>query len=428
MDDLCPHRAAPLSEGRLYERGVEDGGKETILECGYHGWRFNCSGRCVDIPVIDLERRIPAAADVGGVYATHVQAPGLIYVFLGDRAKADESKIPQSDTVVAAAPESIVWFRNVKRTMPTNFATITENIADPAHVQWAHHGTQGNRNTVPRNGNMEVSEVSSDGKIDGGIRIGDSPDYRLQVRYTAPSAMFYKVTKSPVGPFILLSWIVPTSHNSCDLFAVNAIVNPPWKIRLVKRFTPRWIEHTVSNTVLDGDTPMLRAAENHLQEMKRDGYGGAWKKQYVFRSGTWDNMVIKFREWLDKQAPFLPYATPLPAETPVEWSSHRKINDRYEHHTKDCGSCRPALENLRKALLVVLVAAGAAAATVLFSGLIYLALATGGARFLSQPLVIAGVAGLLSCMVLLAIAKKINHFISLLTYTDIGIERRLTES
>ncbi|GFR41161.1 hypothetical protein Agub_g1826, partial [Astrephomene gubernaculifera] len=41
--DVCPHRLAPLSEGRL-----EGGG--TRLACAYHGWEFNEAGACTRVP------------------------------------------------------------------------------------------------------------------------------------------------------------------------------------------------------------------------------------------------------------------------------------------------------------------------------------------------------------------------------------------
>ena len=40
--DVCPHRLVPLSEGRLNAAGE--------LECPYHGWTFEGSGRCTAIP------------------------------------------------------------------------------------------------------------------------------------------------------------------------------------------------------------------------------------------------------------------------------------------------------------------------------------------------------------------------------------------
>jgi nitrite reductase/ring-hydroxylating ferredoxin subunit len=42
FDDACPHRLAPLSEGRIDQWGR--------LQCVYHGWCFNGSGDCKFIP------------------------------------------------------------------------------------------------------------------------------------------------------------------------------------------------------------------------------------------------------------------------------------------------------------------------------------------------------------------------------------------
>ncbi|KAK4850963.1 hypothetical protein QYF36_011356 [Acer negundo] len=42
FDDTCPHRLAPLSQGRIDQWGR--------LQCAYHGWCFNGSGDCKFIP------------------------------------------------------------------------------------------------------------------------------------------------------------------------------------------------------------------------------------------------------------------------------------------------------------------------------------------------------------------------------------------
>src|ERR1700751_1072105 len=42
LRDVCPHRAAKLSAGKVR---AEAGGGETV-ECPYHGWRFHTDGAC----------------------------------------------------------------------------------------------------------------------------------------------------------------------------------------------------------------------------------------------------------------------------------------------------------------------------------------------------------------------------------------------
>ena len=41
VDAFCPHRRAPMFFGRNEECG---------LRCVYHGWKFDVTGRCVDMP------------------------------------------------------------------------------------------------------------------------------------------------------------------------------------------------------------------------------------------------------------------------------------------------------------------------------------------------------------------------------------------
>lgn len=43
--DRCPHRLAPLSEGRV-------DGKTGHLQCAYHGWEFDATGACTKIPQV----------------------------------------------------------------------------------------------------------------------------------------------------------------------------------------------------------------------------------------------------------------------------------------------------------------------------------------------------------------------------------------
>jgi len=54
LDDVCPHRLAPLSMGKL---------KGDAVECGYHGMTFGADGRCIRIPgqkVIPANAKVPS--------------------------------------------------------------------------------------------------------------------------------------------------------------------------------------------------------------------------------------------------------------------------------------------------------------------------------------------------------------------------------
>ena len=50
----CPHRAAALSQGVLTPGG--------LLQCAYHGWSFDGSGACQNIPQLPPGAPYPVAA------------------------------------------------------------------------------------------------------------------------------------------------------------------------------------------------------------------------------------------------------------------------------------------------------------------------------------------------------------------------------
>ena len=119
--DRCPHRNAPLSAGR-----VRDG----TLECGYHGWRFDCAGACVAIPGIGgatSERR-----GVGSHAA--VERDGMIWFW----SEPDETPIGEPFRLpdLGAGSRQVVLRYDVDATM---HATI-ENTLDVPHTAYLHRG------------------------------------------------------------------------------------------------------------------------------------------------------------------------------------------------------------------------------------------------------------------------------------------------
>lgn len=137
LDDVCPHRAAPLSEGRLFNRDVLGGEKgeiETILQCAYHGWCFDCQGKCVNIPQARAGQRIPAAANLSKRYPTAVML-GLVFVWFGDPDKADISSIPFPDHVKAYDPKDCLVIGSMTRIVPCDILTLHENVIGKFHVK-----------------------------------------------------------------------------------------------------------------------------------------------------------------------------------------------------------------------------------------------------------------------------------------------------
>lgn len=188
LEDRCPHRFAPLSAGKL---------QGDAIQCGYHGLTFDGAGACVRNP----HGAIPKAA---GVKAYPVKEQDrLLWIWMGDPARADASLIPDC-SAVAAAPEHAA-FRGY---LPTACDTLllVDNILDLSHVDYLHPTTLGSgavsrvKATVEdlTERSVKISWISS-GDIappafDMHLRQQRQPtDQWTEVTWTAPSNMLLSV-------------------------------------------------------------------------------------------------------------------------------------------------------------------------------------------------------------------------------------------
>jgi len=126
LEDRCCHRGAPLSFGVITERGIR---------CGYHGLVFDGSGRCVDIPG---QTDIPSLMRVRSYPL--VERQQILWIWMGDPAKADESLIvdyPFHDQP-AQWPHKKATF-----VIKTNYMMMMDNLMDPSHLAYVHAKTIG---------------------------------------------------------------------------------------------------------------------------------------------------------------------------------------------------------------------------------------------------------------------------------------------
>ena len=121
LEDACPHRKLPLSKGLL---------KGDVLECGYHGLTFDCTGTCVKSPTQD---RIPPAARVHSYPV--VDRWGFVWIWMGNPDNADEEKILHIDNY-----DDTMWGKTNADALSCacNYLYLTDNLLDPSHVAWVH--------------------------------------------------------------------------------------------------------------------------------------------------------------------------------------------------------------------------------------------------------------------------------------------------
>jgi phenylpropionate dioxygenase-like ring-hydroxylating dioxygenase large terminal subunit len=131
LRDICPHRAAPLSAGRLV---TEPDGAETV-ECPYHGWRYRTSGVCAAIPSLvegqDLDpsrirvRRYPV-----------VESQGMVWVWMSGDPRGDaepDQPPPQFEGVVGGRPKLVD-----RMVFDAHIDHAVVGLMDPAHGPYVH--------------------------------------------------------------------------------------------------------------------------------------------------------------------------------------------------------------------------------------------------------------------------------------------------
>jgi phthalate 4,5-dioxygenase oxygenase subunit len=117
----CPHRGASMYFGRNEECG---------LRCVYHGWKFDRTGRCVDMPSEPATSNFKDKVRIP-VYPTH-ESGGIVWTYLGPSG----SMTPFRDFGTDSLPEKDVSAAKLHSTC--NWIQTMEGNFDTAHISWLH--------------------------------------------------------------------------------------------------------------------------------------------------------------------------------------------------------------------------------------------------------------------------------------------------
>src|SRR6476469_2007380 len=123
VKNSCPHRGASL----FFGRNEEDG-----LRCVYHGWKFDTTGTCVDMPSEPAESNFKNKVRIKA-YPTY-EIAGLVFTYMGPADKQPEPPLFQWTQV---APES----RSMSKVWEQcNWLQALEGGIDNVHSTFLHGG------------------------------------------------------------------------------------------------------------------------------------------------------------------------------------------------------------------------------------------------------------------------------------------------
>ena len=123
FDAFCPHRGAPL----FFGRNEDDG-----LRCVYHGWKFDTSGNCVDMPNVREGEEFKKRVNM--LHYASFEGGRMVWVYMGPKDRVP----PQPGFEWLTYPDDHVYV--TKYFLECNYLQTLENEWAEGHSSFLHGG------------------------------------------------------------------------------------------------------------------------------------------------------------------------------------------------------------------------------------------------------------------------------------------------
>lgn len=215
LKDRCPHRSVPLSVGRV------DSGR---IECRYHGWQFAGEGRCVRIPSQQPDVRIPSEACAP--YHACIEHRGHVFVWADKPESADLDALSESPYQVFS--DAGMYTYQFDTTIPVSHELVIENLLDPAHIPFTHHGTLSRRSFAQpirfEDINDEHAVFSAQSIFEPARGAPVPPIERVVFKFYAPCIVTLDLWGTPRGKSVMrtyqVHYCVPAAKNQTAMFSL----------------------------------------------------------------------------------------------------------------------------------------------------------------------------------------------------------------
>jgi len=206
--DVCPHRGAKLSLGRII-----DG----TLNCWYHSFQFDSTGQCLAVPTDGEDSKLARRTRVRA-YPTEERG-GLIWAYIGDT-----ELFPAPPLVIPREMEAPDWTGFIfEAEWETSWLLVMDNLADVMHAPHLHARSytlsRGLRHDV-----LKVVETEDGFTVEREKQKGVNFDWAefhnsgtLWFRLDIP----YPWSAGPGGPMRILGFSTPIDGDKCIVYFVR---------------------------------------------------------------------------------------------------------------------------------------------------------------------------------------------------------------
>jgi phenylpropionate dioxygenase-like ring-hydroxylating dioxygenase large terminal subunit len=258
MSDICPHKLASLSLGKIKEDGT--------LMCRHHGWCFNSEGKCTHIPMLsgsDAEKTAcESKRSQVNTYPTQIQQQ-LLWVWLDNSVEGVTLSQQKMPAILAECENSgSDWYMS---DVPLNYIVSLETSFDPSHAQFLHEGLGfKSENTIP----IQYFEVEGEISPETGFTLKHSgynntnKDMEATRTFTPPcsNSTIYRYPNGKKAVFQL--YFVPTRPGYCRYivkFIVEGMTNTRQKsfFDILPEKLRQGLQHSFSYKLADQDVTIM---------------------------------------------------------------------------------------------------------------------------------------------------------------------------
>lgn len=224
LQDRCPHRHAPLSQGQITELGIQ---------CPYHGWTFGERGLCTRIPGSLVQCAATNAPRVPNYDL--MERDGLVWM----RANAQSTtSLPQLVTNTDPKDRRFLW----QTLWNAPIVECLENFLDPMHTHFVHSGlvrkeTERQSVDVTLTTNEEGFAVDYRGNnTQSGLlyRLFESARVGERAIFAAPGVAQIEYTYADRSVVRITLYFTPRDANTTHVFTslhVSGRWAPAWAVR-----------------------------------------------------------------------------------------------------------------------------------------------------------------------------------------------------
>lgn len=366
--DVCPHRRAPLSSGKILPQKNSEDKNDSItktLACRYHGWQFNNEGSCIKIPMMDsptLSKAFCAKA-----YPTQ-QRDGLLWVYM-DPTDTSPPALPAP--VMADDDNAIQQYSYSLNVFPVSYQSMIENSFDPSHAPFTHEALDPTKksffsylssNAIP----MEKYDLAKDTEGNeifskGGFTVEHTPymasDKKQQAQITTRKFIAPCTNVAQLPFFNTTLHFVPSKAGETLVYGGGITAGSPKMLqdhKILSKILPKKIIIVLEEFMHFYFTNLADFAYRFYnqdvqimqgQDSRKMRSGQRWSDMYPSNS---DKGVQFFQRWMTRFGGRPSFTMPAALANYDSMSSSVRIPSAWDRHAKYCPQCKRTIRRLTK--------------------------------------------------------------------------------